>query len=97
MSKYLCLCGQPFKRKKDADKHANLFTNEEEFLKIYHTIIKKNWRGRLLDIAVDYPWGRFFRVLGGYMIYMTIVHHFKIDFSIWEATFMGLGLGLYID
>lgn len=96
MSKYLCLCGRDFTRKKEANKHADLFkTLEPE--NDCHIIVKKNWRARLLDIALDYPWGRFFRVAGGFMILMVMEHHFKIDFTMWESTFLGLGIGLYID
>jgi hypothetical protein len=30
---------------------------------------------------------------------MVVEHHFKINFNMWESTFLGLGLGLglYID
>lgn len=97
MSKYLCLCGRDFDRKKDANKHALLFKEFDERTQNYHVIVKKNWRGRLLDMAFEYPWGRFFRTLGGFMILMVVEHHFKINFSMWESTFLGLGIGLYID
>lgn len=97
MSKYLCLCGRTFTRKKHADKHAALFKDSDELTQNFHVIVKKLWRARLLDIALDYPWGRFFRVVGGFMILMVIEHHFKIDFNMWESTFLGLGIGLYID
>ena len=96
MSKYLCLCGRDFKRKKEANKHAEIYKDVQPE-NDYHIIVKKKWQGRLLDIALDYPWGKFFRVLGGFMILMVVEHHFKINFSMWESTFLGLGIGLYID
>ena len=93
MSKYLCFCGRTFKRKKYADKHAALFKNDETE-NAYHVIGKKLWRARLLDLCFDYPWGRLFRFSGGFMILMVIEHHFQIKFTMWESTFLGLGLGL---
>jgi len=96
MSKYLCFCGRTFGRKKHADKHVELF-KDNEIDSAYHVIGKKLWRARLLDIYFDYPWSRLFRFVGGFMVLMVIEHHFQITFSIWESTFLGLGLGLYID
>jgi hypothetical protein len=97
MSKYLCLCGRAFTRKKHADKHAALFKDADELTKNFHVMVKKLWRARLMDLWLDYPWGRLFRVLGGYMIWLVLAHHYQINLTIWEATFMGIGLGLYID
>ncbi len=97
MSKYLCLCGKHFKRKKHADKHVDLFKDCDVLIQPYHVIVKKLWRARLIDIALEYPWGKLFRVVGGYMIWLVLCHHFQISLSMWEAIFMGIGLGLYID
>jgi hypothetical protein len=59
--------------------------------------MKRNWKGRFLDFIFEFPWGKCFRLIGLTLILFVLEHHFKIDFTIWEATFLGLGIGLYID
>lgn len=93
MTKYLCLCGMPFKRKKDADKHAKLFIEEQD--QHYHHIVKKNLRGRFIDwiIASRIYW----KFTGIMVIYFVLINHFNVSFSIWEGLAMGIGLGLAIE
>jgi hypothetical protein len=86
MTKYLCLCGVTFKRRKYAEKHAALFTDLEPE-NTYHIIIKKLWRARLLDFFLDYPWGRFFRLTGVFTVLMVVEHHFDVNFTVWESVF----------
>lgn len=97
MSKYFCLCGRVFSRKKYADKHADFYKDCDELTQTYHIIIKKLWRARLREIALDYRWYRFFRLMGGFIVLMVMEHHFQIKFSYWESIFLGIGMGLYID
>lgn len=63
----------------------------------YHIIAKKLWRARLFDFCYDHNWGRLFRMIGAYTVLMVFEHHFNVNFSLWEATFLGIGLGLAID
>ena len=96
MSKYLCFCGRTFSRKKHADKHAELFKDIVPD-NSYHIIAKKLWHARFIDLCLDYPWGRFFRLTGGFMLLMVIEHHFQVKFSIWESIALSIGMGLFID
>ena len=95
MSKYLCLCGREFKRKKEANDHVKVYQDFDSAWP--HQIMKKRWRGRFMDFFLDLPWKPFFKMIGALMILFTFEHHFNITLTFWEATFIGLGLGLYID
>lgn len=101
MSKYMCFCGKSFNRKKEADKHISLWaaSGAESSYQNYqavHVIAKKNWKARLIDIADYYPWQRFFRVTGGYILLQLLVHHFHIELTMWEGALAGLAIGLIL-
>jgi hypothetical protein len=98
MSKFICLCGCMFKKQKDADIHTKMYEDLaliESFPR--HKIFKQHWQARFLDWFLNYRWQRFFRFVGAYMFYFVFIHHFQIDWSWWEATLIGVGMGLYIE
>lgn len=98
MSKYICLCGETFKKKEIADNHVTVLTGLE-IAEPYprHKVFVQHWQARFATWFFNYPWSRFMRFVGAYMIYIVLVRHFHIDWSIWEAIAIGLGIGLYID
>lgn len=98
MGKYICLCGITHSDKETADLHVKMYEDlalAEGFPR--HKTFKQHWQARLATWACNYPWMRFMRFVGAYMIYFVLVRHFHIDWSIWEATAIGVGIGLYID
>lgn len=98
MSKYICLCGETFKDIKRAEVHVRILTGLdlcEPYPK--HKVFKQHWQARFATWACNYPWVRFMRFVGGYIIYFVLVYQFKIDWSLWEAILIGIGMGLYID
>jgi len=94
MSKYLCLCGQGFRKKKKADDHILCYKDID--LHWPHQILKKNWRVRILESALNFPWANIFGVFGGWLLFQVIAYHFKIDFNNWEAALIGLSIGLIL-
>ncbi len=97
MSKYICLCGLTLDRKKQCIQHLEIYKDlngKEGFPQ--HRIFKQNWKGQLLDFLIDIPWQKMFRILGIYIVSMTIMHHFGIEIDFCEAILMGLGLGLIV-
>jgi hypothetical protein len=92
MTKYLCLCGETFKKKKEALHHVNKQNDEEDIFQ--HFYYKETWKGRLEDILLDLPLPTILRGIGMLVMYYTILHHFHIDLTMTEATLMGLGMGL---
>ncbi len=98
MSKYICLCGMTFKKQFHCDAHMKIHEDlelKEGFTR--HIILKQHWQARFLKWFFEYPWLRIVRVVGASMIYFAITHHFHINFSLWEAIAIGIGLGLYVD
>jgi hypothetical protein len=98
MGKYICLCGLTHKDKETADLHVKMYEDlaiAEGFPR--HKTFKQHWNARFLEWFLNFHWPRFMRFVGGYMIYFVLVHHFHVDWSLWEATLIGIGMGLYID
>lgn len=95
MSKYICICGMKFKKKTIADNHAEHQDKIDGDWR--HIIFKSHWQVRLLDWVLAQNWKRFFKLTGSYIVLLVLEHHFQINFSIWEAALLGLGMGLYID
>ena len=98
MSKYICLCGVTYKTKNMADLHAKMYEDLaliEGFAR--HKVFKQHWQARFSTWLINYPWGRLMRFVGAYLIYFVLIHHFRIDWSWWEAGLIGVGMGLYID
>ena len=62
-----------------------------------HKIFKQHWQARFANCFFNFHWLRFMRFVGGYLIYFVIIHHFHIDWTWWEATLIGIGMGLYIE
>ncbi len=71
------------------DRHAKIWPG--------HFVIERKRSERFWDWFYNYNWRRTFRLLGIFIIYFTILDHFKIDFSIGEASLIGLGIGLIVD
>jgi len=97
MDKYLCTCGIGFSKKKIADVHEKSYIEANDSSLWPHKIMKRHWRGRLVDWLLRWPVMKIFKLIGVLMIYFVLVHHFWITFNLWEATFMGIGLGLAIE
>lgn len=101
MAKYICICGQTFRKQKNADLHLETIERLELASNVnvrsFHKIFKSHWQVRLLDFLCALPIPRFFRLAGGMMIYFVVIHHFKISWSMWEASLIGAGMGLLID
>ena len=98
MSKYICLCGMTFKKTRDADGHCEVM-NQLNLNPPYdtHKIFNQHWQARFATWFLNYSWGRIIRFTGGYLVYFVFIHHFKIDWSWWEAILIGVGMGLYIE
>lgn len=98
MGKYICLCGVKHKDKETADLHVEMYEDlalAEGLPR--HKMFKQHWQARFKDWFFGYHWPRFMRFFGGYLIYFVLIHHFYIDWTLWEATLIGIGMGLYID
>lgn len=93
MSKYKCLCGMNFKKEDRAKEHEDIFKSSPGF----HFILTRNRRQRFWDWFWNYNWSRIFRFIGGYMIYIVLMKHFKITFDVMESLLIGIGMGLYIE
>lgn len=90
MSKYLCLmCLKKFRREKQKLAHMEEFDD--------HVVVKKFWRARFLDWFFSLPGRRLTKFVGAYLVYIVFVKHFCIEWSMLEATLIGIGLGLAID
>ncbi len=98
MSRYFCLCGDKFKNKKYSDLHMKMYEDleiKEGFTR--HKIFKKHFKFIFIKSFFGYSSLKIMRLVGAFMIYCVVIRHFHIDFSLWEATAIGIGLGLYID
>jgi hypothetical protein len=93
MSKYLCICGVGFRKKKQADDHVKVFSDAESAWP--HQVVKKNWKGRWIDFLIASR--RYWKFTGILIIYFTITIHFGIKPNLWEGLAMGIGMGLAID
>lgn len=97
MSKYICLCGMTFKKKCNADAHCSVVNQFDlNVPNAIHKIFKQHWEASFFTWFFNYQWSRFMRFTGAYIIYLVLIGHFHIDWSIWEAMLIGLGMGLYI-
>jgi hypothetical protein len=98
MSKYICLCGCTFKKKKECELHIKLY-EELETIEGFprHKIFKQHWQARFATWFFSYNWGRMFRFIGGLMVYSVLMTHFKVNLSWLEGMLIGIGMGLYIE
>lgn len=97
MSKFICLCGQTFKKKKECNEHAKIFeklAEHEGFAS--HGIFKQHWKTRFLMWILRHNWELTFRLIGVLLIYFIALNHFKISMGWLESIGMGIGLGLAI-
>jgi hypothetical protein len=87
-----------FKKTIESEKHERIL-NGLEIAEPYprHKIFKQHWQARFATWALSKNWFRMFKFLGAYILYFVTTYHFHIDWSIWEACLIGLGIGLYID
>jgi len=98
MSKFICLCGSPYKTKEMADLHLKMYEDlelTEGFPR--HKIFKQHWQARFATWFFNLPGRKISRFVGAYIIYFVFIHHFHIDWSWWEAGLIGLGMGIYIE
>lgn len=95
LDKYLCVCGRGFSRKKAADDHIQVYKDTESAWP--HQIMKRKLKGRLYHLFLSYPWGSFFKVLGGWTLFQVIVHHYHIDLNIIEGALIGISIGLILS
>lgn len=95
MSKFICLCGDTFKTKKISDLHVAIRAHDVEGWK--HQIFKQHWQARFATWFFSLPGKKISHFIGAYLIYFVFIHHFHIDWSWWEATLIGVGMGLYIE
>jgi hypothetical protein len=93
MSKYSCICGIDFRKKKQADDHIKVFSDAES--QWLHQIMKQNWKGRGIDFLIASR--QYWKFTGCLIIYFTILYHFGIKPTMWEGLAMGVGMGLAID
>lgn len=87
-----------FKKQLHCDAHMKMHEDlelKEGFTR--HKIFKQHWQARFLKWFFGYPWLKLMRFVGAFMIYFVVIRHFHIDLSLWEATAMGIGLGLYVN
>jgi len=98
MSKYICLCGMTFERDGEAKVHCEIM-NQLDLNAPYttHKIFKQHWQARFATWFFSLPGRKISHFIGGYLIYFVLIHHFHIDWSWWEATLIGVGMGLYIE
>lgn len=95
MDKYLCVCGMGFKKAQQAHDHVKAYIDSESAWP--HQVMKRKWKGRFIDFMLRLPINKIFRFIGALFIYFTVVKHFKIEWTMLEATLIGIGLGLVID
>ena len=77
--------------------HENLYEDVQGYMS--HKIFKMNWRDKILELFLDFPWSKIFRIIGIYIIYMTLIKHFNVtlikpDFDMGEAILIGVCIGL---
>lgn len=82
-----------FKKEDDAKMHTDIFKNS---LGGIHFMMTRNRRERFWNCFWNLTCGRLFRVVGAYIIYFIVIHHFHIELSFLESALIGLGMGLYI-
>jgi hypothetical protein len=79
MSKYLCICGIGFSKKKRADDHIKVFSDTQSAWP--HQIMKQNWKRRGIGFLIASR--RYWKFTGFLIIYFTILYHFRIKPNIW--------------
>ena len=97
MGKYICLCGTTFKKKEHTELHMKMHEDlelSEGFPR--HKIFKQHWQARFATWLLNLSGEKIGRFLGVYLIYFIVISHFHVEWSIIEATLVGIGLGLII-
>ena len=90
MSKYLCsMCAADFQKKYLADLHQTMWPD--------HIIVKKKWKGRFKDFLLDFPWMRYLKFVGIFIVLEVLTCHFGTHFNLMESCLLGIGLGLAVD
>ncbi len=104
MGRYICLCGDTFKKKSEADKHLKMYGHFGDIFKDLgltefprHKIFNQHWHGRLSTWLLGFPWKRIFRSIGCYLICFILFEHFRINFEWWEVVLLGTGIGLHLQ
>lgn len=95
MTKYICLCGSTFKNKSQCKTHIKIREHQEDDW--CHKIFKQHWQARFATWFFSLPGRKISHFLGAYIIYFVLIHHFHIDWTWWEATLIGVGMGFYIE
>ena len=98
MGKYICLCGNTYKTKEMGDLHIKMYEDlalAEGFPR--HKLFKQHWQARFATWFFSLPGRKISHFVGAYLIYFVIIHHFHIDWTWWEATLIGVGMGFYIE
>ena len=87
-----------FKKTRDAEAHCDVL-NKLDLNAPYttHKIFKSHWQARFATWFFSLPGLRLMRFVGAYLICFVLIHHFQINWSWWEATMIGIGMGLYIE
>lgn len=93
MDKYLCLCGMGFKKAQQAHDHVQAYIDTDSAWP--HQVIKRKWKIRFLDLLINSR--RYWKFTGAMIIYFTLIYHFGVTFNWYEATAMGVGMGMVID
>lgn len=62
-----------------------------------HKIFKKTWKERFIDLLLSDFSRKMLKFAGLWLIYFTVIHHFDIQFNVWEAGLIGLGMGLVVE
>lgn len=93
MSKYICLCGMTFKRKKLADLHLSIFEHED-LQNGYpsHKIFNQHWQARLLEWFLGIDLIYYLAFMAGVIINALLVSHSGLTDGerIVEAVCMGI-------
>lgn len=97
MTKYFCLCGMHFKKKRDAAAHSKYMESEhsdnDESIWM-HRVFKRNLIARIMDNVENWPLNTFMRASGYLIVYFTLKAHFNIEVTMLEGALMGFGMGL---
>ena len=73
MSKYLCICGVDFRKKKQANDHVKFFNQAQSAWP--HQVIKRGWKALWIDFLIASR--RYWKFTGFLIIYFTILYHFR--------------------
>lgn len=96
MARYKCSCGMKFKKHEDSKEHKELMNAIQSYPCPVHFIMEFSNYDLFIDFAAKY-WAPFMRITGAYIIYITLTHHFKIDWTFGESCLIGLGIGLFVE